>query len=462
MPTQASVARSLLIFVLTLATLPADSSEAFFPPGELREDLATLEKAIYDTHPDIAHSVVDADLARSLRDIDHKLVTPMDRDETWRLLATLNPLLADGHTFVGFADWRADTRAHIAAGGVLFPFEVVVATDNAVFIRSRLGGSDSDLAGSRIEAIDGVDARTISAELLARVHGDTPAFRREVLSRRWWFYFWKICGARERFELTLAGSKSQPLQIPGSRATPAFIADEEQFEREFRLELLPDQAALLTIGTFAWPDEKQFLAFTREAFSKIRGTGVRTLVIDVRANGGGDDAMWIKGIMPYIATSKYRWGSTYRKRVIEAYRDEGETTGEVVSGELDRWIEPDASNPLKFSGRTFVLVGPGTYSSAILFSNVVQDFGFGTVAGTGGSVRADQSGGVQKVLLPRTGLAVYVPRFILRRPSGLAEPALVEPDLVIRENPFRPRAAIELLLREIEDESRGPATGADR
>lgn len=171
------------------------------------------------------------------------------------------------------------------------------------------------------------------------------------------------------------------------------------------------------LSSFSWPEKERFLAFTREAFSDLKSGDIQTLIIDIRANGGGDDTFWVEGILPYIADRSYRWGSTFRKRVLEQYKDEGETTGDVVRGEIDDWIQRQPENPLRFSGKVHVLIGPSTYSSAVLFSNVIQDFDFGTVAGGGPGARERQSGGVQRSVLPNTGLVLYWPRFVLDRPG---------------------------------------------
>lgn len=72
-------------------------------------------------------------------------------------------------------------------------------------------------------------------------------------------------------------------------------------------------------------------------------------------------------------------------------------------------------------------IGPGTYSSAILFANVMRDFGFATLVGAGGAARQAQSGGVRDARLPHTGLAISLPRFILDPPAGPAPGALLEP-----------------------------------
>ena len=105
--------------------------------------------------------------------------------------------------------------------------------------------------------------------MLARVHGDTPAFRSELASRRWFFLDWKLFGAKADYEIAFEGEEA-PRWIPSGRATPTFLADESSFERQFSLELLPCGAALLTVSTFAWPEKPPFLAFTHATFKRIR------------------------------------------------------------------------------------------------------------------------------------------------------------------------------------------------
>jgi len=97
----------------------------------------------------------------------------------------------------------------------------------------------------------------------------------------------------------------------------------------------------------------------------------------------------------------------------------------------------------------YVLVGGMTYSSAVLFSNVMQDFGFGQLVGARGYARARQSGGIQIRSLPNTKLELVVPRFVLDRPSGARTPELVTPDIVLPDDPFDRRALVDALLQRI-------------
>jgi hypothetical protein len=421
-----------LAAVAACAMHAAFAAPPTFTPEHLRADLAALTTALRDMPPDLAHTADPEKVTESLGIVARQIGTAsLDRDAVWRLFATLNPVLGDGHLFVGFVDWRADARAHLAAGGVFFPFEVSVAPDGAIYAEHALGGLSSRLARARVDKINGIDARVLTTALLSRVHGDTPAFRAALLSRRFWLYYWKVFGAPRQFELALAGA--EPMRIAGSAALPAVLADEDSFEKQFHLELLPDDVAVLTVSSFAWGDKEQFLAFTRDAFEKLRAVGTRNLVIDVRANGGGNDEMWIEGLLPYFATKPYRWASHFRKRVVVADPAKHEAVGDIVDGEVETWIPPQLDNPLRFAGRIYVLVGSSTYSSAVVFSNVMQDFGFGIIAGVGGSVRAATTGGTRRTTLPNSGLIVVSPRFVLTRPSGKTKPIMLTPDLEARD-----------------------------
>jgi C-terminal processing protease CtpA/Prc len=222
---------------------------------------------------------------------------------------------------------------------------------------------------------------------------------------------------------------------------------EDVFDHQFRLELLPDDVAVLTARTFSWPEPKAFFDFTRRAFEQMQAAGIRTLLIDVRDNGGGDDSMWLEGILPHIANRPYRWASRYTKKVVRPDSAKGERLGDVQSGTVDSWTPPQPDNPLRFHGRTYVLVGPATYSSAVLFANTMQDFEFAIIAGEGASVRSTQSGGVQAIKLPNTGLTLWSPRFLLTRPSGRNEPKWLTPDIHIEDDPLRSQTMVDAVLK---------------
>jgi hypothetical protein len=435
----------LLIALATLCSVPAHGDTARFTPEQLQQDLQFLRQAIESTHPEPALRSGRPAYEQAFLSARDKLRQPVSRDEAWRVLAAMNPVFNDAHLGVLFPDWRGETRSFLAAGGKLFPFEVSIDRQGSLVIVSALGGGASALAGRRIDSINGTPAAQVLAQLGALVHGDTPAFRNKVLERRLWLYYWKTHGAPASYTLGIGG---QALNVAAATALPAVMAGDKSFEQTFQFRLLPGAVGLLTVNAFSWPDKQSFYAFTERAFTALRDAGAQTLIIDVRENGGGDDDMWKTGILRYLADKPFRNGSSYVKKVLEGRAGPGEKVGDIVAGNVDSWVQPEPAHPLHFKGKVFVLVGDMTYSSAILFSNTVQDFGFAKLVGAGGYAYVRQTGGTQKEhILPHTGLEVVVPRFVLDRPSGKREPALVQPDIVLADDPLDRESLVNALLK---------------
>lgn len=415
---------ALLAFGLLAPAVAAPSISA----QQLREDIAFIRQTIERSHPDLHFSTAPESVNAALNAAAADIPTELTRDQAWQRLSTLNPVFADAHFFVGYTDWIADSTTHLASDGAFFPFEVDIDGAGKLYIRAALGAAPTELANARILSINGVPAERATAELLKRMHGDTPLFRSTLLAKRWWLYHWKMYGAAAQYRLELSrAGKRWSVSAPASASTPTVLQAATSFERQFGFELQPGGKAVLKAGSFSPEFKDRFLDLARTSFARMQQEGATTLLIDISDNGGGDDQMWLEGLMPYIATRPYRTGSTYTKRVAEANPQRGESAGQIVDGEIQTWHEPQTDQPLLFKGKVVVAIGPSTYSSAVLFANVVQDFGFGTLTGTGGAARRTQSGGIKKFVLPNSGLVLWVPRFVLAPPSGGPRDALLAP-----------------------------------
>ena len=435
---------SACLILLCWTPLVLAQPSPLLTPEQLRADLRFVQESIAATHPQPDFSADPAAVRQAYAYIVEQMQAPMSPDQAWRLLAMLNPLYADGHLAITPATPLAQSQAFLDAAGSFFPYEVSLDASGALRIRTQLGGAPSPLQGTRITSINSVPAGQIIADLMTRCHGDTAAFRASLLSQRWPFMYWKVLGAPASYALQF--DNGQQLTVAGAATLPAYLAGNGSFAQQFRFELLPGKAALLTINTFAWPDKPQFTAFTADAFRQMQEAGVRTLLIDVRENGGGNDDMWIDGVLRYIADKPYRWASTYRKKVIKGRDSASEKLGEVIDGEIGSWQQPQLADPLHFAGATYLLMGRRTYSSAILLSNVMQDFGFGKVVGAAGQARTRQSGGTQRFVLPNSGLELGVPRLLFQRPSGTGGPVLLQPDIVLPDSPYNERELIDAVL----------------
>lgn len=438
--------RSRVLLLAGLLGLIFPSLAATLSPEQLQEDFAFLKKSIARVHPDLSYSANLQQLDLAYNAAQQQLQKPLSRDEAWRVLAALNPVYSDAHMQVSMGDFDAEAAAHLKAGGGFFPYQVHVDGKGDLFIVSEVDGAATPLAGKRIASINGMAARDVVARLLALSPGDTPALRANLLSGRWWRFYWKAYGTPGRFELIVG---RQRITRTAATQLPYVSTQDADFDRAYRFDMLSPTVALLTVNTFSWPDKKLFYAFTEQVFAALRASKASALVIDIRDNTGGDDDMWKEGLLRYIADKPYQHASSYRKMVIEGRSSATEKVGDIVEGKHQTWHQPEPANALHYSGKVYVVVGRTTYSSAILFSNTVQDFKFATIVGEAGYARARQSGGTQHLVLPNTKLELIVPRFILDRPSGARSPELIRPDIVLADDPFNRRAIIDALHARI-------------
>lgn len=430
------------------ATIAA--SDIRYSPTELQADLQSLQEFVARTHPEPGFSADPQALQTAWAGITSKLNHAMTRQEFWREIAIINPLLNDAHWLVGFPYEPQPLATVLQSGAAVFPFEVHLTSQGELQILSATGGDATPWQGAQLLRINGVPAQRVVSDMLARMHGDTAEFRANLAATRFALLYWRLFGTPTDYTLELLhNGERHTVQQAGSRQLPRAAAQAEQFAAQFRFEPLPGKAALLKLGTFSWPDSKAFATFTEQAFAALKADDTETLIIDIRANRGGDDALWLDNVLPYIADKPYRTGSSWRKKVIAARASGTEKVGEVITGEISNWRQPQLEHPLRFRGRVFVLIGRETYSSAVLFSNVMQDFGFATLVGEAGTVRSRSSGGIQFHTLPNSGLEVVVPRFILARPAGDSATALIKPDWLLADDPADERALIDAVLARV-------------
>lgn len=415
-------------------------------PAQLQADLASLQEFIAATHPDIRHSADPAQLQQMFAQIKAQLTTPISAVQFWLLAARLNPLFNDAHWSVNLPGAAADLTQLAKTTG-LFPLELQLGPDGTMQVLAQAGGKKSPWQGAFVQQINGIAAAQIGRELLALRHGDTPLNRANLLGPAFQLFYASKFGTPAQFELQLElQGKVQTVTLPASRETAVIGKTGVSFADNFHYKALQSQAAYMKIGSFDWEDDKAVAAFTKDTFSKIKASGATSLIIDVRENRGGNDSVWIDHLLPYLADQAFRVGSFSRKKVIASRASVAEPAGLVIDSEFKTWYPADLNNPLRFQGQVFVLIGRRTYSSAVQFSNVMQDFGFATLVGEGSYARSRSTGGIQFYQLPHSKLQIIVPRFWAARPAGGTTDQLLTPDWLLPDDATAPDALINLVL----------------
>ena len=191
-----------------------------------------------------------------------------------------------------------------------------------------------------------------------------------------------------------------------------------------------DDLAILTLNSCQYNAEyrKKLLTFFKEvAIQKIK-----YIALDLRRNAGGDSRV-IDEFLHYINVHRIKgYGSLVR------YSHEARIKTKVLKFGLETFPRSEKNNEkigqeeLLFSGRLFVLTSPNTFSSANMFTAVLQDNGIATIVGEPTGNKPSCFGHPLSFQMPETGIYFKVSHKQFFRPdSSFDQIDAVYPDVEV-------------------------------
>jgi hypothetical protein len=421
---------------------------------DAQRDLRILQRALTELHPGLYRHATPAQIDAEFAAAQAAVAPGASRAQMVLLASRLAAAVRCGHTWVNRHNQGPAVQALWARATL--PLVLRWVEGRLLVVASA---TPQVSAGSEIVAIDGHTPAQIAAALLPylRADGDRDATRRAQLDdddtggamqRLFPLRFppgpagWtlRLADGREATVAPLtAAAREAALQAAGWRAPPA----------DWTLRIDGD-VAVMTLPTFAfWNGGFDGRAWLARAFADLAGRGVQRLVIDLRRNEGGDDALGEALLSHLIATPFTRPGgrreSAYERvpYILARYLDTWDfgffdRTGQVTRGEGRAWRLPDspartvAPAAPRFGGRVVALVGPRNSSAGFLVARDLQRAGVATLIGqpTGGSLRGLNGGQLAWVTLPASGVAVDIP-LVAHYAPGTPPEAGVVPDVPV-------------------------------
>jgi C-terminal processing protease CtpA/Prc len=194
---------------------------------------------------------------------------------------------------------------------------------------------------------------------------------------------------------------------------------------------------------------------------------VRELVIDIRANEGGDGAIGLE-LLSYLVREPVRASAdqsvTMYERIPAAltpYLDTWDKGFYDRSGQVDPIVDGPQAGRLRFrpyankvtmitpratrfTGKALLLVGPENSSATFSLAQLVKQTGAATLVGqpTGGNLRGLNGGQLAWVTLPHSGVAVDIPLLATSYRADTPD-AGIAPDLLVERHFDRQAAGID-------------------
>lgn len=472
-----------LASVLLPAAGAAEGRAEALTAEQAARDVRVLVKALNSLHPALTKYRSPNELAAAFARFEQRGQAARSAAEMYLAATELAAAIRCGHTWTNVLNQAGAARAALLEPSNKLPLLLRLVEGRWLVLAS----ADSAVAaGDEVLAVDGVGAAQMVERLLPylRADGSSDGKRLRQLSHDRGDYsqldiLWPLLSpprhGRYRVELRRASGARATGRLKTvslrerERALAARGVEPRSEAWSFRID---GPVATLTMPTWSfWNSKFDWAAFIDESFARLQREKVPSLVIDIRANEGGDGAIGNRVLshlireplsyqrlqnvssyerVPYaLARHLDTWDYDFFDRTGDVERiSEGTAAGKfrVMSRISAPGLITPAASP--YGGRTFVLVGAENSSATFVFADFVQRTRAATLVGqpTGGNRRGLNGGELAWVVLPHSGVAVDIP--LLAADYTEATPdASVTPEVLVQPS-FAAAAAGRDLERE--------------
>jgi len=436
----------VLLFIVGVITRVSGQgiSENKFAANELKADLAYLKQQLYTVHvyPYTEFSKTEYD--QLFDKINSRLTDSLPATGFLKMIKPVIAHLCDEHAQVYLPDkqlWKSYREE-----AVFLPV-TLSRKGNTYYIEKVLSIQNGLKRGENVAAIDNVPIGNLIKQCALFSSGYPEQRVEKTLQQFGYLYTWMLPTVRHEYKITKANGKS--IMIPG--VTLKIWQDE--LNRQTGWDAACDEkiayqkinnVGYITACSFniAGKQLDSISTVIDKIFEQVHKDNPKYLFIDVSKNSGGQSRvgqMLIDGFYnkPYRGFGQdFKKSEAYIKLLkswkIEAddyYKDAPE--GKVFHFQPDSIFPGNNSNHYK--GKVFLIVGNGTFSSAMMMAAWIKDNHIATIAGETPMLgHPNGFGELYNTQLPNTkiNLLFGVKRWI--RPSGNLKDNLLRPDIRVK------------------------------
>ncbi len=429
--------------------LHAQTSPALFSPAELKEDLNHLRHLITTVHVNpyseltpIQYDTLFNQISASLKDS----ATATD------LLKKIRPVLArlsDEHAQLNL---KTELLDPIYRSKRVYPPFTLKKEGNTYRIGQWLGTAPPGYNELQPVNINGVPLEKLLGQCALATTGYPDQRMATALRRFGYLYPW--AADAQATEFTITGASGQSITVPGIG-----LKEWEAFLTAQQVSACPERLSYTRHGNTGYINACSFdvqpkgkyagdsiRATVDGIFKQIKLDGINRLIIDVSRNEGGSTAVG-DYLISYIYRQPYLGYQTHWKRsdeYLKLLRSWGfdnasyaaEPVGKVLHFASGRITPETVPNP--FKGKTVVVIGAATFSSAMNFATLIKDNNIAPLMGqTPVNGHPTSFGEMFYTNLPHTQLLV---RFGVKehiRPAGKTPDNNLPPDIPLTDAQMR-------------------------
>lgn len=467
---------SAVIFSWDLrASASSESPIEALTAKQAAQDVKILMRALQQLHPALDKYLTQAELDAAFSRFETRGQAARNAGQMYLAATELAAAIRCGHTWTNVLNQEGAAKIALLETADKLPFAMVLVAGRWLVLASA---DPAVAAGDEIIAINGKTADAVVAGMMPylRADGSSDGKRlRQLNHGRGDFsqmdIVWPLLSppidGRYQVQIRKPSAKTKSVSVQSITLTQRDDSLAEQGvtppseDWTFRIN---GDTAILTLPTFSfWNSEFDWAAFIDNAFSEMDAKNIPYLIIDIRANEGGDGAIGGKILSHLIrrplefisdqSTSRYErvpydlaryldtWDFSFFDRTgqVEKITD-GTAAGKyryLPNARIQQRIVPAA---MPYRGKTFILIGAENSSATFQFAQLAKQSKAATLVGqtTGGNQRGLNGGQLAWAVLPNSGVAVDIPLLAATYTRTMPD-ASISPDIPVTPS-FEARA----------------------
>ena len=394
----------------------------YYEREALLKDIAVLEDALKEAHPGLywynTENAIDSlfnELKTSLKEKETE--TDFYR-KTLRLIAQINC----GHTWLNASKPLSDS---LWVNIDQFPINLKLIQGKLIYTGTDYNNSIQK--GNEIIRIN----QALSSEIIESMikytisDGFIKTGRTRMVERRFGFYYALLYGFQNQYKVEYKDSNNT-LQHLFTIDSNKKMGDKPMIKNIQFKTFEKQQTAYLKIASFS-DSKDDFQIQLSDIFNTLSESKTRNLILDLRDNRGGSDALGLK-LLSYLSSDsikefKRMYLKTIDANVLKKHSNLEKETYSVLKENThsindtilelkdEIGIQPFMPSKPVFDGKIYVLINGNTFSTAVDVCSILYSKGLGIFVGeeTGGGYYGNTSGLFAQITFPNTKFTLRLP-----------------------------------------------------
>ena len=428
---------------------PADADSTgggvqWLTSAQMQADFDLMRHALEEAHPGLYRYSTKAQMDREFDSQRGKLSRPMTKEQFEVVVAQTLASIRCGHTRM---HWDREMEAAIRDGRS-FPLRVVFEGSRLMVLLNQTADDRTIRPGMELVSVNGHPVVELVKQFWAvnYADGDIETAKRHDIAQDFAKDYWWLVGRPEYFTVTaidpssgkaveskLAGVTEAQRKANHNPLNDAMLAGlakvrSEAYEKLSLSFLKNPDIAEVRIPSFTGDEYPRWI---EDTFRTLHEKGTKTLIIDLRSNGGGEDTYGVM-LVSYLTDKPFHYVDRVTVKTItwsfedhwDAKRLNAEQLahirkcltpnpdgGYLVGEELQDSLGEKQPAKYRFSGDVIILIDGATFSTAADICAVTHHLKRATFIGeeTAGAYYGNNSGTEPTVTLPNSKVRFGLP-----------------------------------------------------